>query len=154
MDRGNVEHKVCPTLLQMANTGNRTQDLLILSPTPTWPYARHIDVSALPVGRLGDCAFKFLCLLCMACLLCFFKWSRISIPHPKTACYVCVVHNSCSNERVARCTLVHIECVLLHFGLHWVCVTALWTRLRVTAGWGGESMCQAAAMTVSGRVSQ
>ena len=34
VDRGSVEYEVCPTLLHMANTGNRTPDLLILSPTP------------------------------------------------------------------------------------------------------------------------
>ena len=32
--RGSVEYEVCPTLLHMASTGNRTPDLLILSPTP------------------------------------------------------------------------------------------------------------------------
>ena len=34
VDRGSVEYKICPTLLHMASTGNRTPDLLILSPTP------------------------------------------------------------------------------------------------------------------------
>ena len=34
VDRGSVEYEVCPTLLHMANIGNRTPDLLILSPTP------------------------------------------------------------------------------------------------------------------------
>ena len=34
VDRGSVVYKVCPTLLHMASTGNRTLDLLILSPTP------------------------------------------------------------------------------------------------------------------------
>ena len=34
VDRGSVEYEVCPTLLHMASTGNRTPDLLILSPTP------------------------------------------------------------------------------------------------------------------------
>ena len=34
VDWGIVEYKVCPTLLHMANTGNWTTDLLILSPTP------------------------------------------------------------------------------------------------------------------------
>ena len=34
VDRGSVEYKVCPTLLHMARSGNRTPDLLILSPVP------------------------------------------------------------------------------------------------------------------------
>ena len=34
VDRGSVEYEVCSTLLHMASTGNRTPDLLILSPTP------------------------------------------------------------------------------------------------------------------------
>ena len=34
VDRGSVEYEVCPTPLHMATTGNRTPDLLILSPTP------------------------------------------------------------------------------------------------------------------------
>ena len=34
VDRGSVEYEVCPILLHMASTGNRTPDLLILSPTP------------------------------------------------------------------------------------------------------------------------
>ena len=34
VDRGSVEYEVYPTLLHMASTGNRTPDLLILSPTP------------------------------------------------------------------------------------------------------------------------
>ena len=34
VDRGSVVYEVCPTLLHMASTGNRTPDLLILSPTP------------------------------------------------------------------------------------------------------------------------
>ena len=44
VDQGSVEYEVCPTLLHMASTSNRTPDLLILSPTPyplghvlTWP---------------------------------------------------------------------------------------------------------------------
>ena len=32
VDRGSMEYEVCPTLLHMASTGNRTPDLLILSP--------------------------------------------------------------------------------------------------------------------------
>ena len=32
--RGSMEWEVCPTLLHMANSGNRAPDLLILSPTP------------------------------------------------------------------------------------------------------------------------
>ena len=32
VDQGSVEYEVCPTLLHMASTGNRTPDLLILSP--------------------------------------------------------------------------------------------------------------------------
>ena len=31
-DRGSVEYEVCPTLQHVASTGNRTPDLLILSP--------------------------------------------------------------------------------------------------------------------------
>ena len=34
VDRGSVEYEVCPTLLHMASTGNRTLGLLILSPMP------------------------------------------------------------------------------------------------------------------------
>ena len=34
VDRSSVEYEVYPTLLHMATTGNRTSDLLILSPTP------------------------------------------------------------------------------------------------------------------------
>ena len=34
VDRSSVEYEVYPTLLHMASTGNRTPDLLILSPTP------------------------------------------------------------------------------------------------------------------------
>ena len=34
VDRGSVEYEVCPTPLHMASNGNRTPDLLILSPTP------------------------------------------------------------------------------------------------------------------------
>ena len=34
VDQGSVEYEVCPTLPNMASTGNRTLDLLILSPTP------------------------------------------------------------------------------------------------------------------------
>ena len=34
VDRGSVEYEVCLTLLHMASTGNRTPDLLILSPMP------------------------------------------------------------------------------------------------------------------------
>ena len=34
VDRGNVGYEVCPTLLHIASNGNRTLDLLILSPTP------------------------------------------------------------------------------------------------------------------------
>ena len=34
VNRGIVEYKVCLTLLHMASTGNRTPDLLILSPMP------------------------------------------------------------------------------------------------------------------------
>ena len=36
VDQGSVEYEVCPTLLHMASTRNRTPDLLILSPT-TYP---------------------------------------------------------------------------------------------------------------------
>ena len=32
VDRGSVEYEVCPTLLRMASSGNRTRDHLILSP--------------------------------------------------------------------------------------------------------------------------
>ena len=40
MDQGSVEYEVCPTLLHMASTGNRTSDLLILSNVlSTWPHA-------------------------------------------------------------------------------------------------------------------
>ena len=34
VDRGSAEHEVCPILLHMASIGNRTPDLLILSPKP------------------------------------------------------------------------------------------------------------------------
>ena len=34
VDQGSVEYEVFPTLLHVARTGNRTTDLLILSPTP------------------------------------------------------------------------------------------------------------------------
>ena len=34
VDRGSVGYEVCPTLLHIASNGNRTPDLLILSPTP------------------------------------------------------------------------------------------------------------------------
>ena len=34
MGRGSMEWEVCPTLLHMISSGNRTPDLLILSPTP------------------------------------------------------------------------------------------------------------------------
>ena len=34
VDQGSVEYKVCSTLLHMTSTGNRTKDLLILSPMP------------------------------------------------------------------------------------------------------------------------
>ena len=34
VDRGSEEYEVCPTLLHMASTGNRTPDIPILSPTP------------------------------------------------------------------------------------------------------------------------
>ena len=34
VDRFSVEYEVYPTLLHMENTGNRTPDILILSPTP------------------------------------------------------------------------------------------------------------------------
>ena len=34
VDRGKVGYEVCPTLLDMASSGNRTPDHLVLSPTP------------------------------------------------------------------------------------------------------------------------
>ena len=34
VDRGSAEYEVCPTLLHIVSTGNRTPYLLILSPTP------------------------------------------------------------------------------------------------------------------------
>ena len=37
VNQGSVEYEVCPTLLHMASTGNRTQDILNLSPTHTSP---------------------------------------------------------------------------------------------------------------------
>ena len=46
VDRGSVEYEVCPTLLHMANTGNRTLDLLILSPMP-YPLGHMLPITLL-----------------------------------------------------------------------------------------------------------
>ena len=52
VDRGSVEYEVCPTLLHMASTGNRTPDLLILSPTP-YPLGHMLPVIVMKTSLSG-----------------------------------------------------------------------------------------------------
>ena len=51
VDRGSVEYEVCLTLLHMASTGNRTPNLLILSPMP-YPLGHMLQKEK--VGRGGE----------------------------------------------------------------------------------------------------
>ena len=52
VDRGSVEYEVCPTLLHMASTGNRTPDLLILSPTP-YPLGHVLPILTIATSHLS-----------------------------------------------------------------------------------------------------
>ena len=55
VDRGSVEYEVCPTLLRMASTENRTPDLLILSNAlSTWPHAPIQHKEILGCGSFND----------------------------------------------------------------------------------------------------
>ena len=57
VDRGSVEYEVCPTLLHMASTGNRTPDLLIFwsNALSTWPRAPKSRTNKLRLGFHKHC---------------------------------------------------------------------------------------------------
>ena len=56
VDQGSVEYEACPTLLHVTSTGNRTPNLLILSPMP-YPLG-HISVTLIPQATFMNVTYQ------------------------------------------------------------------------------------------------
>ena len=61
VDRVSVEYKVCPTILHMASTGNRTPDLRLSPYAPsTWPHALMLLFICICATYNGCCYCRYI----------------------------------------------------------------------------------------------